>query len=320
MPKKHPSAFFGTPLASYLIGLGVDTLVVTGCTTSGCVRGTVVDAFSYNFKCVVPHDAVYDRTPTVHQVNLFDLAQKYADVLSAPTRWWPRSTLRSPDARSGGIHRDRPGRPHPVGQGRGDPARADNRRRPRAGDRLNEVEIAAELAVSRGPLREAMQRLARDGLVRIESHRGAFVRVLDADEVTALFEVRVSLERTAAALAAERAGDDEIAELRGLIASSRGAVEGAAEPHYPERLDLHDLIVRCTRNPALIRYLRLVNQELKLVRARSGFRRCALPRRSTNTSASSTRSRRASHAAREAMAVHLQSALSSTLGLLQELK
>lgn len=82
LPKKHPSAFFGTPLASYLIGLGVDTLVVTGCTTSGCVRGTVVDAFSYNFKCVVPSDAVYDRTATVHQANLFDLAQKYADVLT----------------------------------------------------------------------------------------------------------------------------------------------------------------------------------------------------------------------------------------------
>jgi nicotinamidase-related amidase len=82
LPKKHPSAFFGTPLASYLIGLGVDTLVVTGCTTSGCVRGTVVDAFSYNFKCVIPADAVYDRAATVHQVNLFDLAQKYADVLT----------------------------------------------------------------------------------------------------------------------------------------------------------------------------------------------------------------------------------------------
>jgi maleamate amidohydrolase len=82
LPKKHPSAFFGTPLASYVIGLGVDTLVVTGCTTSGCVRGTVVDAFSYNFKCVIPADAVYDRTPTVHEVNLFDPAQKYADVLT----------------------------------------------------------------------------------------------------------------------------------------------------------------------------------------------------------------------------------------------
>ena len=50
LPKKHPSAFFGTPLASYLIERGVDTLVVTGCTTSGCVRGTVVDGFAYNFR------------------------------------------------------------------------------------------------------------------------------------------------------------------------------------------------------------------------------------------------------------------------------
>ena len=50
LPKKHPSAFFGTPLASYLVGLGADTLVVTGCTTSGCVRGTVVDGFAYNFR------------------------------------------------------------------------------------------------------------------------------------------------------------------------------------------------------------------------------------------------------------------------------
>lgn len=82
LPKKHPSAFFGTPLASYLIGLGADTIVTTGATTSGCVRGTVVDGFSYNFKCVVPHDAVYDRSPTVHQANLFDLGQKYADVTS----------------------------------------------------------------------------------------------------------------------------------------------------------------------------------------------------------------------------------------------
>ncbi|WP_026909836.1 isochorismatase family protein [Patulibacter minatonensis] len=82
LPKKHPSAFFATPLASYLIGLGADTIVTTGATTSGCVRGTVVDGFSYNFKCVVPHDAVYDRSPTVHQANLFDLGQKYADVSS----------------------------------------------------------------------------------------------------------------------------------------------------------------------------------------------------------------------------------------------
>lgn len=81
LPKKHPSAFFGTPLASHLISLGVDTLVVTGCTTSGCVRATVADAFSYNLTVVVPHDAVYDRSDTVHKVNLFDMGQKYADVV-----------------------------------------------------------------------------------------------------------------------------------------------------------------------------------------------------------------------------------------------
>lgn len=80
LPKHHPSAFFGTPLASYLIHAGVNTLVVTGCTTSGCVRSSVVDAFSYNFKVTVPADAVYDRSPVVHEVNLFDMAQKYADV------------------------------------------------------------------------------------------------------------------------------------------------------------------------------------------------------------------------------------------------
>jgi maleamate amidohydrolase len=83
VPKKHPSAFFGTPLVSYLIDAGVDSLVITGCTTSGCVRATAVDAFAYNYHVTVPHDAVYDRTETVHQVNLFDMAQKYADVLSA---------------------------------------------------------------------------------------------------------------------------------------------------------------------------------------------------------------------------------------------
>ena len=82
LPKKHPSAFFGTPLASYLVDLGADTLVVTGCTTSGCVRSSVVDAFSYNFRVVVPSDAVYDRGATSHRVNLFDMSEKYADVMT----------------------------------------------------------------------------------------------------------------------------------------------------------------------------------------------------------------------------------------------
>ena len=82
LPKRHPSAFFGTPLTSYLIDRSIDTLVVTGCTTSGCVRGSVVDAFAHNYRVLVPHDAVYDRSHTSHLVNLFDMASKYADVRS----------------------------------------------------------------------------------------------------------------------------------------------------------------------------------------------------------------------------------------------
>lgn len=81
IPKFHASAFHGTALSSYLIGLGVDTVVVTGCTTSGCVRATVVDACALNYKVVVPQDAVYDRSQVSHAVNLFDMASKYADVM-----------------------------------------------------------------------------------------------------------------------------------------------------------------------------------------------------------------------------------------------
>lgn len=80
--KYHPSAFFGTGLNSYLIGMGVDTLIITGATTSGCVRSTVVDASSLNYKVVVAEDAVFDRLPSSHAMNLFDMASKYADVLS----------------------------------------------------------------------------------------------------------------------------------------------------------------------------------------------------------------------------------------------
>ena len=83
IPKRHPSAFFGTALVSYLIDLGVDTVLLTGCTTSGCVRATACDAFAYNLRCGVIEDCVYDRSPTSHAVNLFDISSKYADVISA---------------------------------------------------------------------------------------------------------------------------------------------------------------------------------------------------------------------------------------------
>ncbi len=80
LPKVHASAFFGTALASYLVSMGVDSLVITGCSTSGCVRATTVDACSLNYRVTVPQDAVYDRGQMSHAINLFDMASKYADV------------------------------------------------------------------------------------------------------------------------------------------------------------------------------------------------------------------------------------------------
>ncbi len=80
--KRGPSGFFGTELASLLTYHGVDTLIVTGMTTSGCVRATVVDAFSYNYVVVVPEECVADRGELPHKVNLFDIQQKYGDVLA----------------------------------------------------------------------------------------------------------------------------------------------------------------------------------------------------------------------------------------------
>ncbi|MEM7542502.1 MAG: isochorismatase family protein [Pseudomonadota bacterium] len=80
--KTQPSAFFGTSLASWLTVKKVDTLIVTGCTTSGCVRASVVDAMSHNFHTIVARDGVGDRALEPHEANLFDMAQKYADLLS----------------------------------------------------------------------------------------------------------------------------------------------------------------------------------------------------------------------------------------------
>ncbi len=83
VPKRHASAFFGTPLVSHLIDLQVDTVLLAGCTTSGCVRATAVDACSYNFHCAVIEDCVYDRSTIGHVAGLFDMHSKYADVVNS---------------------------------------------------------------------------------------------------------------------------------------------------------------------------------------------------------------------------------------------
>ncbi len=81
--KRQASAFFGSELAGWLAMRRVDTVLVVGCTTSGCVRATVVDACSHNLRTVVVTDCVGDRAIAPHEASLFDMGQKYADLMPA---------------------------------------------------------------------------------------------------------------------------------------------------------------------------------------------------------------------------------------------
>ena len=81
--KNAPSMFFQTPLITFLVKQNVDTVIVTGCTTSGCVGATIVDAFSYGFRVLVPEECVGDPDERQHRSNLDDVGRRYADVVNA---------------------------------------------------------------------------------------------------------------------------------------------------------------------------------------------------------------------------------------------
>ncbi|MER1968896.1 N-carbamoylsarcosine amidohydrolase [Castellaniella sp. GW247-6E4] len=83
--KNYASAFFGTSLATTLHAMGVDTVILTGCSTSGCIRASSIDGIQHGFRVVVPEECVGDRTPEVHRANLFDINAKYGDVLPRET-------------------------------------------------------------------------------------------------------------------------------------------------------------------------------------------------------------------------------------------
>ena len=85
LDKSYASAFFGTPLVTYLVGLGVDTLLICGVSTSGCVRATAVDAVTRGFKVAVVADAVADRIVASHKIALLDMWMKYTDVIDSET-------------------------------------------------------------------------------------------------------------------------------------------------------------------------------------------------------------------------------------------
>jgi nicotinamidase-related amidase len=79
--KKYASAFFGTHLAATLTADRIDTVIMVGCSTSGCIRASAVDGMQYGFRVIVPRECVGDRAPGPHEANLFDIDGKYGDVV-----------------------------------------------------------------------------------------------------------------------------------------------------------------------------------------------------------------------------------------------
>jgi phosphonate utilization transcriptional regulator len=135
------------------------------------------------------------------------------------------------------------------------------------GTKLNEADVAVELGVSRGPVREAFRGLEQAGLVRVEKNRGVFVRELSVAEADELYEVRAGLDALAGKLAAARIDATQVQQLRELLrAMQRAARARDVDAYYPLNVRFHDLLVAITGNATLqATYRRLVN-ELHLFR------------------------------------------------------
>lgn len=139
------------------------------------------------------------------------------------------------------------------------------------GERLNEVELASSLGISRGPLREAIARLAAEGLLTVVSHRGAFVCAFDADELRDLYELRVALEVLAVRRAAERASAESTAELRAMLDETANLLDAGGDGAYPSDIDVHRGIAQLAGNRPLLETALNVHHRIFLARSRSGY-------------------------------------------------
>lgn len=137
-----------------------------------------------------------------------------------------------------------------------------------SGSRLNEVSLAASLGVSRGPLREAIQRLTAEGLLTVVRHKGAYVRTVSGAELEELYELRVVLETFAVRLVVRKARQRDITALLDLVRLTRQALAGDGTA-YPPDLDFHQHLVAVADNPVLSRAARDVYHTIHLARARS---------------------------------------------------
>ncbi len=138
-----------------------------------------------------------------------------------------------------------------------------------AGERLNEVALAGALGISRGPLREAVQRLAGEGLLTVVSHRGAFVRTFKRREVEELYDLRSALEMYVVRLVCERATDDQVDELTGMVEDAAAALSTDPDAAYPPGHDLHSRLLALADHPTIERTLVETQRQISLARSMS---------------------------------------------------
>ena len=145
------------------------------------------------------------------------------------------------------------------------------------GAKLNEADVAADLRVSRGPVREAFRALEQAGLVRTEKNRGVFVRQVSLAEADEIYEVRAALEAVIGRLAAKRARPEDVSALRALVKRMQAVARSRdADAYLPLNLQFHDALAQATGNSALLANYRRVIKVLNL------FRRETLARRVEN--------------------------------------
>jgi len=145
------------------------------------------------------------------------------------------------------------------------------------GAKLNEADVAADLRVSRGPVREAFRALEQAGLVRTEKNRGVFVRQVSLAEADEIYEVRAALEAVIGRLAAKRARPEHVSALRALVKRMQAVARSRdADAYLPLNLQFHDALAQATGNSALLANYRRVIKVLNL------FRRETLARRVEN--------------------------------------
>jgi DNA-binding GntR family transcriptional regulator len=138
------------------------------------------------------------------------------------------------------------------------------------GERINEVELAAHLGISRGPLREALQRLGAEGFIEFQQNRGGFVRTITVDDLRHLYEFRELIEVKAATLAASRATEADIARLQDLLNAVDDVLRNDTTGAYPTEFDLHDLVLTLCGNPYVQQAGLDLQNQVRLARTKSG--------------------------------------------------